>query len=226
MWRLQRNGMVSIKDNVIEIIGNLPSGIELVAAVKERETAHIMEAVDAGIKIIGENYVQEAAELFGFIGNKVKWHFIGHLQKNKARKAVNIFDMIETVDSIDIAVSIASSCAKINKTMDILVEINSGRESQKSGVMPEDAEGLIRKLSSLSNIKVMGLMTMGPDLKNPEDVRPYFNLTKKIFEDIKALNLQNIMMKYLSMGMTHTYNIAIEEGANIVRIGTGIFGER
>ena len=134
--------------------------------------------------------------------------------------------MIETVDSLEIASEIDKKCTQIGKIMPILIEINSGREKQKSGVFPEDAEQLIRAVSGLSNIKLMGLMTMGPRFGNPEEARPYFIATRMIFDKIKQLNLSNVEMRYLSMGMTNSYKIAIEEGANIVRIGTKIFGER
>jgi len=160
------------------------------------------------------------------VGNKAKWHFIGHLQKNKVKKAVKIFDMIETVDSVEIAQEIDKWCEQISKVMPVLVEINSGEEEQKSGVLPPDAERLIREISGLKNIKVMGLMTMGPRFGNPEDSRPYFIKTREIFDRIKKLGLANVGMRYLSMGMTNSYKIAIEEGANIVRIGTKLFGER
>ena len=134
--------------------------------------------------------------------------------------------MIETVDSAQIACEIDKRCAQIGKIMPVLVEINSGRERQKSGVLPEEAESLIRDIAQLENIRVVGLMTMGPRFGNPEDSRPYFIETRKVFESIKALNLPGIDMKYLSMGMTNSYRIAIEEGANIVRIGSKIFGQR
>jgi len=134
--------------------------------------------------------------------------------------------MIETVDSIDLAREIDKRCAEIGRVMPVLVEVNSGREEQKAGVLPENAEGLVREISHLPNIKVMGLMTMGPRFGNPEDSRPYFVITRQLFERIKALKLPNVEMKYLSMGMTNSYQIALEEGANLVRIGTKIFGER
>ena len=198
----------------------------MVAAVKTRAPEEILEAVESGVKILGENYVQEAERIYEVVGNKAKWHFIGHLQKNKVKKAVKLFDMIETVDSLEIAKEIDKGCAQIGKVMPVLVEINSGREEQKSGVFPEKAEQLIRDISGLNNIRVMGLMTMGPRFGNPEDSRPYFVETKKIFERIKKLNLLNIQMRYLSMGMTNSYKVALDEGANIVRIGSKIFGER
>ena len=216
-----------IKHNVQKILAELPDGVELVAAAKTRTPEEILEAVEAGVEIIGENYVQEAKRAYEIVGKKGKWHFIGTLQKhNVRRKMVEIFDMIETIDSWEIAREIDERCAQIGKVMPILIEINSGREEQKSGVLPEDAEELIREVSHLKNVKIMGLMTMGPGFGNPEDSRPYFVETRTIFERTKKLNLPNVEMKYLSMGMTNSYRIAIEEGANIVRMGTRIFGER
>ena len=215
-----------IKQNVGQILSELPDGVELVAAAKTRQPEEILEAVAAGVKIVGENYVQEAEGAYEVVGNRVKWHFIGHLQKNKAKKAVRIFDMIETVDSVEIAREIDKRCAQIGKIMPILIEINSGRERQKAGVFPEDAERLIREISAYQNIKVMGLMTMGPFAGDPEDSRPYFVETKKTFDRIKQLGLPDVDMRYLSMGMTNSYKVAIEEGANTVRIGSKIFGER
>jgi len=215
-----------IKQNVRQILRELPEGVELVAAAKTRKPEEILEAIEAGVKIIGENYVQEAERAYQVVGDKAEWHFIGHLQKNKVKKAVQFFDMIETVDSPEVAGEIDKRCSQIGKVMSVLIEINSGREEQKSGVLPEDTEQLVRELSLFQNIKVIGLMTMGPRFGNPEDSRPYFVETRRIFEKIKKLNLSNVEMKYLSMGMTNSYKVAIEEGANMVRIGTRIFGER
>lgn len=217
---------VTIKQNVRQILDELPAGVQLVAAAKTREPREVLEAVEAGIKIVGENYVQEAEKAYQVVGDRVEWHFIGHLQKNKVKKAVEIFDMIETVDSIEIAGEIDKRCARFGKTMPVLIEINSGREEQKSGVYPEDAERLIREIATLKNIRVMGLMTMGPLVGQTEDSRPYFIETRKVFDRIKEINLPNVKMKYLSMGMTDSYRIALEEGANVVRIGGRIFGER
>ena len=215
-----------IEENVKKILNNLPQNVDLVAAAKTRTSEEILEAIKAGVKIIGENYVQEAQKAFEVIGRKVRWHFIGHLQKNKVKRAVKIFDMIETVDSYPLAHEINERCKQIDKIMPILIEINSGREKQKFGIFPEEALDLVQEVSSLPQIKIMGLMTMGPRFGNPEDSRPYFIETRKIFEKIKALNLPNVEMKYLSMGMTNSYQIAIEEKANMVRIGTLIFGKR
>ena len=217
---------MTIKQNVSQILSELPDGVQLVAAAKARKPEEILKAIEAGVKIVGENYVQEAERAYEVIGNKAKWHFIGHLQKNKVKKAVKIFDMIETIDSFEIAKEIDKRCVQIDKIMLVLIEVNIGREEQKSGVLPENSEQLVKEISALPNISVMGLMTMGPLSANPEDSRPYFVEMKKLFEKIKKLNLPNIEMKYLSMGMTNSYKIAPEEGANIVRIGTKIFGER
>ena len=217
---------MGIKQNVKNTLDKLPDGVQLVAAAKTREYREIIEAIESGVKIIGENYVQEAERAYEVIGHKAEWHFIGHLQKNKVKKAVKIFDMIETVDSIELAREIDKRCAQIGKIMPVLIEIDSGREEQKAGVFPEHAEQLARELSNLTNIRLTGLMTMGPLSSNPEDSRPYFAETKKTFDRIKKLNLPDVEMRYLSMGMTDSYKIAVEEGANIIRIGSKIFGER
>ncbi|MBU4342986.1 MAG: YggS family pyridoxal phosphate-dependent enzyme [Candidatus Omnitrophica bacterium] len=215
-----------VKENVKSILSELPKGVELVAAAKTRTPQEILEAIEAGIKIIGENYVQEAESAYKLVGNKAKWHFIGHLQKNKVRKAVKIFDVIETVDSLGLAQEIDKACLRENKVMPVLIEVNSGREDQKFGVIPEDIEQFVKEMSVLKNIKMSGLMTMGPMFGDPEDARPYFVETQKVFEKIKALGIPNVEMKYLSMGMSNSYKVAIEEGANIVRIGSRIFGKR
>lgn len=215
-----------IRESVRKILAELPPGVLLVAAAKGRTPQEILEAIEAGVQIIGENYVQEAERAFSVIGQRAQWHMIGHLQKNKAKRAVEIFDMIETLDSVELAQALEKHCARLNRVMPVLVEINSGREPQKSGVFPEDAEALIREVSRFPHLKILGLMTMGPRFGDPEDARPYFHETKKLFDKLKALQIPNVEMQYLSMGMSNSYTIALEEGANIVRIGTKIFGER
>jgi pyridoxal phosphate enzyme (YggS family) len=217
---------MDITENVKQLLAELPEGVTLVTAAKSRLPAEILEAISAGVRIIGENYLQEAEHAYETVGSRVQWHFIGHLQKNKVSKAVRLFDMIETVDSITLAQEIDRRCARIDRVMPVLVEVNSGREPQKSGVFPEAVEPLVREISVLPNIRVEGLMTMGPDTGDPEDSRPYFVETRRLFNYLKELNLPGVYMKYLSMGMTNSYRVAIEEGANIVRIGTRIFGER
>ncbi len=215
-----------IKENVKKILNELPEGVELVGAAKTRSPEEILEAIEAGLEIFGQNYVQEAERAFEVIGGKAKWHMIGHLQSNKAKKAVKIFDMIETVDSLKLAKAIDKACQNIEKVMPVLIEINSGEEPQKAGVMPEEVIHLVKDMSELKHIKIMGLMTMGPFSGDPEDSRLYFQKTRKIFEEIKKMDHPGVEMRYLSMGMSNSYKVALEEGANLVRIGTKIFGER
>ncbi|MCD6107502.1 MAG: YggS family pyridoxal phosphate-dependent enzyme [Caldisericaceae bacterium] len=215
-----------IKKNVQKILQEIPQDVLLVAAVKSRSTYEIKEAVDAGVKIIGENYLQETEKLFPCIERIVKWHYIGSIQKNKIKKIVKIFDMIETVDSVDVLREIDKRAKGADKIMPVLIEVNSAREGQKSGVYPEQVEQLIDSAVPFRNVLIQGLMTMGPFVDDPEKLRPYFKLTKELFDYLKAYETENIQMKYLSMGMSDSYKIAIQEGANIVRIGTLIFGQR
>ena len=215
-----------IRQNVTKILNELPDGVQLVAAAKTRQPEEILEAIEAGIKIVGENYVQEAERAYEIVDNRAKWHFIGSLQKNKVKKAVRLFDMIETVDSVGLAREIDKRCAQIGKVMPVLIEVNSGREKQKSGVLPENAEQLVKEISAFPNIRVMGLMTMGPASGDPEKARPYFTITREMFEKLEQMDLPRMRMKYLSMGMSNSYRVAVEEGANLVRLGTAIFGER
>jgi PLP dependent protein len=215
-----------ITANVKAILAGLPPGVELVAAAKTRTAAEILEAIDAGVRIIGENYVQEAAAAFPAIGSRARWHLIGHLQTNKARKAVEIFDLVETVDSIGLGREIDKHAAAAGKTMEVLVEINSGREPQKAGVRPDDAEALVRELAALPRLRVLGLMTMGPYEGDPEDSRPYFRETRRVFESLKSLAIPGVDLHHLSMGMSHSWRAAVEEGATLVRLGTAIFGPR
>jgi PLP dependent protein len=218
--------MGRIRDNVLQLLSEIPQGITVVAAAKSRNSEEILEAIVAGITAVGENYMQESRTMIEAIGAKASWHFIGHIQKNKVKYIVPLFDMIETVDSMDLATMIDQHAAGYGKVMPVLVEVNIAHEAQKHGAMPEDVPGLIRQLSSLKNILVSGLMTMGPFVEDPEELRPYFRQAKVLFDDIKALNITNVRMDYLSMGMSDSFSIAIQEGATMVRIGTRIFGER
>ena len=216
----------TIASNVRAILAELPPGVELVAAAKTRTAAEVLEAVEAGVRTIGENYVQEGAAIFPAIGGRVRWHLIGHLQTNKAKKAVEIFDLVETVDSIGLGQELDKRAAAAGKTMDVFVEINSGREPQKTGVLPEDAAALVRSLAALPRLHVLGLMTMGPFGGDPEDSRPSFVETRRVFDALKSAAIPGVEMRHLSMGMSHSWRVAIEEGATFVRIGTAIFGPR
>jgi hypothetical protein len=215
---------MGIKKTVESLLKEIPKNVIIVAAVKSRRIDETVKAIKAGIQVIGENYVQEAEEAFAFIGRKTRWHFIGHLQKNKVKKAVRIFDLIETVDSSSMAREIDKRCSSLRKIMPVFCEINIAKEETKSGIDPGEVEALIREISSLQYVKVRGLMTMGPFMEAPEKIRPYFKKTKEIFEKVKSMHIPNVEMKYLSMGMSDSYQVAIEEGANIIRIGTKIFG--
>lgn len=212
-----------IRENIEKILKEIPQGVTLVAATKTRSVEEIKQAIECGITDIGENYVQEAEKKFEAIGKSVRWHLIGHLQKNKVKKALKIFDIIETVDSLELAMEISKYAQSFYP---VLIEVNSAKEPQKSGVFPEDVEALIEKISKLPNIIIEGLMTMGPLVENPQDIRPYFKLTRRIFESCKKFNSPNVEMKILSMGMSDSWRIAIEEGATCIRIGTAIFGPR
>jgi pyridoxal phosphate enzyme (YggS family) len=215
-----------IQENVKKILEELPEGVHLEGAAKTRTPEEVLEAIEGGLQIIGENYVQEAEKAFDVIGNRARLHMIGHLQRNKAKKAVSIFDMIETVDSMKLAREIDKCSQKIGKTMAILIEVNSGEESQKSGVLPEDVLPLVQDITTLQHIKIVGLMTMGPFAGDPEDSRLFFQRTKELYEKLKEMDLPGVEMTTLSMGMSNSYKVALEEGANLVRIGTKLFGQR
>ncbi|MCM8764943.1 MAG: YggS family pyridoxal phosphate-dependent enzyme [Candidatus Omnitrophica bacterium] len=212
-----------IKENIEKIMREIPKGITIVAATKTRSIEEISQAIEYGITDIGENYVQEAEKKFSQIGRVVKWHLIGHLQKNKVKKAIKIFDIIETVDSFELAQEISKYTPG---PYPVLIEVNSAQEPQKSGVFPQETEKLIEKISQLPNIIIQGLMTMGPIVENPKDIIPYFKITRQLFESCKKIKKPNVEMKILSMGMSDTWRIAIDQGATCIRIGTAIFGPR
>ncbi|HZX45463.1 MAG TPA: YggS family pyridoxal phosphate-dependent enzyme [Candidatus Nanoarchaeia archaeon] len=214
---------MSIEENIGLIKKELPRHVKLVAAAKTRSIEEIKQAIEAGVDAIGENYIQEAEAKYKEFKGKIPIHCIGHLQSNKAKKAVEIFDMIETIDSLNLAKEIDKQSQKLNKIMPVLVEINSAREESKAGCMPDHAQQLVKDISLLKNIKVLGLMTMGP-IKG--DIAAAFRETKSLFDHIKSLSIPNTDMQILSMGMSGSYKIAVKEGANMVRIGTKIFGPR
>jgi pyridoxal phosphate enzyme (YggS family) len=215
-----------IAASVEGILKTIPSHVLLLAAAKTRSLEEVEAVIHAGVTHIGYNYIQEALPIIQVVGGRATWHMIGHLQKNKAKTAIQHFDMIETVDSWSLAQTLDRYCENEQKTMPVLVEINSGHEPNKTGVMPEDVDELAQQISTLEYIHVEGLMTMGPRFGDPEDSRAYFKTTRAAFERLATSNLSNVVMQYLSMGMSNSYRIAIEEGANIIRLGTSLFGER
>ena len=215
-----------ISENIIRILKDIPDNVKVVAAAKSRNINEVRETIKAGITMIGENYMQDAKEIISEMRDMASWHFIGHIQKNKVKHIVPIFDMIETVDSKELALLIDQAAEKQGKIIPVLIEVNSGREEQKAGTMPEEVPALAEYISSLNNIRLNGLMTMGPFIDEPQGLRPCFRLTKNIFDELSKPGLLNMEMKWLSMGMSDSYMIAIEEGANLVRIGTLIYGSR
>lgn len=201
--------------------------IRLVTVSKTFPAEVVEEAVQAGVDILGENYIQEAREKIAALARyPVSWHFIGHLQSNKAKYAVKLFDLIHSVDTFKLARELDKQAKKIGKIQDILIQVNISQEETKSGVATEEALQLVTDAGQLSNVAVKGLMTMPPFFNQPEKVRPYFTALRKLRDHIRSLQLPNVGMDELSMGMTGDFEVAIAEGATMVRIGTAIFGER
>jgi len=217
---------VQVGENVRRILAELPRGVRLEAACKTRSPSEVQQAVDAGVEILGENYVREAAGKFHLIKGSFRRHFIGHLQRNKVKKALGLFDLIESLDSISLAEEISKRSASLSITAECLIEVNSAREKNKSGIYPEETLDFARKVSGFGNILVRGLMTMGPLTEDPEELRPYFRQTRELFEKLKQMRIRGCRMEILSMGMSSSYRTAVSEGANLVRVGTAIFGPR
>jgi len=218
--------MSGIKAKYEEIRESISQGIAIVAATKGRTVEEIQEARAAGIEIIGENYVQEAVSKYSEIGDRVGWHMIGHLQRNKVKQAIKVFECIQSVDSLRLAEEINKQCKQSNKVMPILVEINIAGEESKYGIKPAELPDMLRQIALLPNLQIKGLMTMEPYSDNPENSRPHFERMKRLFDEVSACEIPNIAMEILSMGMSNSYQVAIEEGSNMVRLGTKLFGSR
>jgi hypothetical protein len=206
--------------------GRNPETVRIVAVSKHVPAARMIEAQACGQMVFGENYMQEAAEKTGQMSVPLEWHFIGHLQSNKAAAAAELFQVIQTVDRLKIAVALNNHAERLGKRLDVLVQINVGREAQKSGVLPEQAEELLRAVQPLASLRVRGLMTMAPYGQEPEESRPWFRALNHL-----AVRLANSGLFYnnaveLSMGLSADFTVAIEEGATLLRIGTAIFGQR
>lgn len=200
--------------------------ILLLAVSKTVDVPKIKVAVDCGLLSLGENRVQEIMEKYEPMGKNVKWHLIGHLQTNKVKYIIDKVELIHSVESIKLAAEIDKQAKKHDIVADILVEINMADEESKFGINPNDAEAFITEISKFDNIRVRGLMTVAPNVENGEENRVYFRNMRQLLVDINAKNINNINMDVLSMGMTGDYETAVEEGATIVRVGTGIFGKR
>ncbi len=204
-----------------------PETIQLVAVSKTVPKERVKEAIDAGVTILGENYVQEAREKFNTLSShSVSWHLIGHLQTNKAKYAVRLFDLIQTVDSLKLARELDKHAKKIDKIQQILIQVNIGDDPAKSGTTAKETRILIQEISRLENLSIRGLMTMPPFFNSPEKVRPFFSALRDLCDRIRDAGISNVSMDELSMGMTGDFEAAIEEGATMVRIGTAIFEQR
>lgn len=200
--------------------------IILVAVSKTKPISMVQTVYKTGVREFGENKVQELCEKYAAMEKDIHWHMIGHLQRNKVKQVIDKAYLIHSVDSLRLAEQIEQAAAEIEKRVSILVEVNVAKEDSKYGIMPEETESFIRKISTFRHISIQGLMTIAPFVENQEKNRVYFRNLRELAVDIKSKNIDNVGMNFLSMGMTNDYEVAIEEGANIVRIGTGIFGER
>ena len=225
-----------IKTNILNIreriaaaairAGRDPAGIRLMAVSKTVEPERIRQALDAGITLLGENYVQEAREKIPAVGRPAVWHMIGHLQTNKVKYVVNLFDWIHSVDRLELARELDKRAGQRSRRLNVLIEVNVSGEASKNGAAPGQVLELVRQISILPNVSVRGLMTMPPYSDDPENSRPCFIVLRQLRDEIVSAALPGISMDELSMGMTDDFEVAIEEGATIIRVGRAIFGER
>lgn len=209
-----------------ERAGRKREEVTLIAVSKTKPVSMIQDAYDAGIRPFGENKVQEIVDKYDQLPGDVDWHLIGHLQRNKVKYIVDKVKLIHSVDSVRLAEEISKEAVKKNVTVPILIQVNVAEEDTKFGLSCEETESMIRQIAALPQIKIKGLMTIAPFVENPEDNREIFRQLKKLSVDISLKNIDNVSMGELSMGMTGDYEVAIEEGATMVRVGTGIFGAR
>jgi pyridoxal phosphate enzyme (YggS family) len=227
---------MNVEDNIRRVRGAMaeaarrsgrpPEAIRLMAVTKTVDDDRILAAIRAGVELIGENYVQEAKRKIEKLGKTSEWHLIGRLQTNKAKHAVHLFDMIHSVDRLELAAELDRRARVAGRVIPILIEVNVGGEESKSGVPFNSAPDLIRMAAPLANLSIRGLMTMPPWFDDPEESRPYFRAMRELRDRITGEAIPRVEMRELSMGMTDDYVVAIEEGATIVRIGRGLFGER
>jgi len=219
-----------IRENILNIRKRISPDIAIVVVTKSRTIEELIQVIQAGINDIGENKVQEALVKFAeyrvpSTEYRVRWHLIGHLQTNKVKDAVKIFDLIQSVDSLHLAAEINKQAAKINKIQDILIEVKTSPEATKFGLKRDEAIGVIKEMAKLKNISIKGLMTIAPLADDPEKARPYFRMLREIRDEIIQYSVLGTRYLILSMGMTDDFEVAIQEGANMVRLGRAIFGE-
>ena len=208
------------------IFADKNESVKLVAVTKNHDVQAMREAIDAGVSDIGENRIQEARDKFNILERRPVWHLIGHLQKNKAKYAVRMFDLIHSVDTMELALTLEKEAANIGKVQDVLVQVNLAKEAAKFGIYTEKLQPMLEELDDLPHLRLRGLMCIAPNYEDVEKTRPLFREMYEIFQRTKELPWKTANIVYLSMGMTHDYRIAVEEGANIVRVGTAIFGPR
>jgi PLP dependent protein len=226
--------MSDITANVTRLLSELPDGVDLVAVAKTRSAAEVAEAIAAGVKIVGQNYLQEALPVIAALNDRggdkspatVNWHFIGHMQSNKIGQVISNFQMIETLDSASHARRLQRLLTEADTVMPVLLEINSGREEAKQGLLPENIPQFLKEIAELDRVQVRGLMTMGPWGVGPENLRQAFRDTNRLSNELDRAALPGVEMKTLSMGMSASWRLAVEEGANMVRIGADLFGPR
>ncbi|MCI2426124.1 YggS family pyridoxal phosphate-dependent enzyme [Candidatus Acetothermia bacterium] len=221
-----RDQAMTIGERVEMLLKQIPDDVTVCAATKRRTSSEISEAISAGITNIGENYVQEAAWKQAEVSASANWHMLGHLQTNKVRQALSLFDLIQSLDSIRLAERIDRIAAESDQVVSTLIEVNIAGEATKSGIKEADLEELLAILPRLAHLRVEGLMVMPPYFIDQERARPYFKRARNLFDTIATARIENVNMKILSMGMSHDWQIAIEEGSTMVRIGTAIFGTR
>ena len=224
-----RDNLKKVEENIqaaCDRSGRNRDEVTLIAVSKTKPVEMLQEIYDENIRDFGENKVQELCDKIEKMPSDIKWHMIGHLQRNKVKYIVGKVALIHSVDSYRLAEEISIQAKKHNTTVPILVEVNIAHEESKFGISEEDAILLVKEISELENIRIMGLMTIAPYVENPEDNRMYFRKIKELSVDINSKNIDNVSMEILSMGMTGDYEVAIEEGATMIRVGTGIFGAR
>ena len=208
------------------MLRRLPAHVTLLAAVKGRSPEEIRAAIRAGIRHVGENYVQEAERKRPLVPEPASWHMIGRLQRNKARRALQVFDWLGTLDSLSLAQRLERLLSQQDRKLPVLVQVNIGREPQKAGVPPEDVPEFVREVASLPHLQVRGLMAIPPIPQRPEDSRPYFREMRRLFDGLAAEKIPGVAMEVLSMGMSADWEVAVEEGATMIRLGTALFGPR
>ncbi|MCX7766882.1 MAG: YggS family pyridoxal phosphate-dependent enzyme [Candidatus Sumerlaeia bacterium] len=223
-----RENLLRVKENIrlsAESVGRNPADIKLVVVTKNRTPEQIREVLTCGHYILGENRLQEAKPKIEQLPANIEWHFIGHLQTNKAKQVAELFYMIHSLDRLELAVALQKAGEKLNRSLNCLVEVNVAGEETKFGISPEQTIPFIRQVAeNFDRIKILGLMTMAPYLPDPEQTRPVFRRLRQLRDEINSLQIPGVSMQFLSMGMTNDYQVAITEGANIIRLGTAIFG--